>query len=242
LTENNYIYKIIKGEDVGRGELKKQREEYLEFLNFREADSNKSLSPHHNVIEFTNFEPEKSDGIKLPMKYAADSGASPADIAFKKSKFLTSNDGNFAIKYSKKLNEEIHLTVLSDCDEYSGEIILYSGIIGKYFVSNINGDFIIGQYSNFDLCKFNFKAFTPFESIIIHSDGDNITAIPLNKLATPEIIEITDINIKLKVNTGAEISNAVLKTTETKDFLKTDGIYIDIPRMLISDKAEIFLY
>lgn len=242
MTENNYIYKIIKGENIESGELKKQREEYLEFVNFLEAGKAKTLSPVNNVIEFTKYEEDKSVGVKLPMKYAADSGESTTGLAFKKSNFIASTDGSFAIKYSKKINEEVHLTVLSDNDEYAGDIILYSEIIGKYFVSNMNGEFIIGQYFNFDLNKFNFKALIPFEIIVLLSEGNNLSAIPVNKLANPEVEEISDINIKLKINSRKEFSNAVLKSKETKDFLHTDGKYVDIPRMLLLEKAELYLY
>lgn len=242
MTENNYIFRIIKGENVESRELKRQREEYLDFIKFAEEERNKDLAPVINVIEFKSYEADKTAGLKLPVKYAADSGESTTDFAYKKSNFLTSNDGNFAIKYSKKINEEIHLTVLSDGEEYTGDIILYSEIIGKYFVSNMNGEFIIGQYFNFDLNKFNFKALIPFETVVLFSAENNFSAIPVNKLVNPEVEEITDINIRLKINSQKEFSNAVLKSRETKDFLKTDGIHVEIPRFLLVEKAELFLY
>lgn len=215
---------------------------YNELLDFeKELKVEKSLI-FKNIIEFSDFIPKTDIEVKKELRFAADDISGRNISINRKSDFLLSEDGKFAIKYSKKLNEEIHLTILTESRFYNGEIILYSPSLDKYFVSNPEGDFVIGQYSTFDLKLFKFKALVPFDKIMIMFIKGRISVIPYNGYSRPEITENSETHLKINLNTSHKLNTTVLCTDKTKDLIAGEKNIVSIPKIVLSDKSILYIY
>jgi len=236
LSEKNLILDDIKG----AGGLKQENELFKELLEFEKDVKKKVSNDKNKIIDFFPSAEETPQSI-VPMRLAAESSES-ASAHQRKSDFLTSSDGKMAIKYIKKENEEIHITLLSDSEDEMQEVILHLPEIGKYFTSNLKGDFVIGQYSDFNFDKFHFKAVLPMGRIIILKNSDNFTAFSSDKLLIPEITGINNSFMFISINYDKDFSSAVLNTKKTKDFVKIENTVIELPLMLLEDKSSLLLY
>lgn len=240
MADKNHIFDEISGK--GNEQENKLFRELLEFEK-ESALADKTLLPEkNNIIEFLPQESENIKRGKSLLKLAADSKGLTDEKTGKRSGFITSTDGKYAIKYSQKKDTEIHLTILTEQEHDTNDIILYSPELNKYFISNLEGDFIIGQYAVFDLNSFNFKAFLPLEKLVIIKDNKSYSIFSYNGNSKQEILEQTKSFIRLKIQSEKEIKIAAIQTVKTKDFVKMENGVIQIPLILLEDKSQILLY
>lgn len=240
MEDKNYIFDELTG---GKKEgIIGESNFYIEFLDFEKKLKVKKSLIIKNIIEFSDFTPKTDIEFEKGQRFAADDILERNIIINRKSDFLLSEDGRFAIKYSKKLNEEIHLTILTETKSYTGEIILYSPSLDKYFVSNSEGDFIIGQYSTLDLKLFKFRALVPFDKIMIIFIKGRISVIPYNGYSRPEITENSENHIRINLNISHELNTTVLCTDKTKDLIAAEKCIVSIPKIVLSDKSVLYIY
>lgn len=236
MAEKNYIFDDLKGD----GNSDQENELYKELLEF-EKDTSDGVSKYNiNILDFFAAEEKRSQAI-IPMRLAAES-SEPASPKQRKSNFLLSSDESHAIKIAKKENGDVHLTLLSNSENEAEEAVLYVSELDKYFISNLKGDFVIGQYSDFDLNKFHFKAVLPFSKIVILKTGNTFSVFSSDKLLTPEITGIKNSFVLLNINYGKDFSYAVLITKKTKDFMKIKNNVIELPLVLLDNKSSLLLY
>lgn len=247
MSEENKIFDEINEKDG----LKKEQELFKELQKFEASTllSSDSGMNKINIIDFFPIEEGEKQGEKrkYPLKLAAESSKPNLRNL---SHFLISSDGKFAIKYIKRIDEEIHITILCDSDIDTDEILLYSAQLQKYFISNLKSDFVIGQYSSFNLNDFEFKAILPVEKLIIikkddfqpdKDDKKNLfSVLSYDNKSIPEVFEKSD--TILKINTDKNFSIAVLQTGKTKDFVMVNKQQIEIPMMLLEQKSILLLY
>jgi hypothetical protein len=237
LAEKDKIYDdISKGGKGISGEEHKLFKELLEF----EKSQTKALEKHtSNIIEFFPSEINTSTKAKLPVKLAAESSI---EKHVQKSDFIVSDDGMFAIKLSKKETEEIHLSLLAEDEEAVMDALLYSPEFNKYFISNIKGEFVVGQYLGFDLNSFRFRAILPQEKIIIIRNETNFIVYSSGRFTNPEIISQTDSLLRIKLNTEKVFSAGVIQSETAKDFVKLTEDKIEIPLILLNGKNFVIMY
>jgi len=237
LEDNNYIFDELKSE--GKGIQGEENKLFRELLNFEKNERNKSLPVLNSIINFFPAGSDFKENKQLPVKLAAQSNSKSK---LNKADFLVSEDGNFLIKISKKTGEEVHLSLISENDSNIEDAILFSQELNKYFISNLSNEYVIGQYSSFDLNALNFKAVFPFEKTVLAQKNNSYSTISLNNFSNPEIKEITSSFILLNPKAERNIINAVLISSKSKDFLEIKNGLIEIPLILISEKAYILLY
>lgn len=236
MAEKNYIFDDLKGD----GNSDQENELYKELLEF-EKDTSDGVSKYNiNILDFFAVEEKTSQAI-IPMRLAAES-SEPVSPKQRKSNFLLSSDESLAIKIAKKENGDVNLTLLSNSENEAEEAVLYVSELDKYFISNLKGDFVIGQYSDFDLNKFHFKAVLPFSKIVILKTGNTFSVFSSDKLLTPEITGIKNPFMLLNINYGKDFSYAVLITKKTKDFMKIKNNVIELPLVLLDNKSSLLLY
>jgi hypothetical protein len=244
VSEKNYIFdelneKVRKEKGIFKDEGELFRE-MLEFEKQRQEAHPPTPSPREGGKKIIDFFPvADNDHARLPMKLAAESGIQETQ---QKSDFLLSGDGKFAIKYSQKENNEIHLMLLADAETNTDDVILYSPKLNKYFISNLDGDFVIGQYSVFDFSQFDFKAIMPLDKIVILKKDNSFSTFSQENSTQPEIPEIAAAFLRLKINAPNGFVIAVLSTSKTRDFLTVQNGIVEIPMMLIDDKGTILVY
>lgn len=237
MEDKNYIFDELKSQGKSiRGEESKL---FRELLDFEKKEKNKLLPLINNIIDFYPVESGHLQNIHIPMKLAAQSDSG---TRLNKADFLISKDGKFVIKFSRKTDEEIHITLIAENDFNVEDAILFSPELNKYFVSNLSNEYIIGQYSSFDLSALNFKAILPFEKIMLSSLNNSHSIISLTNYSTPVIEEITNSFILLNPNARKEFFNAVIISDKSKDFLEIKNGLIEIPLILVSQKMHILLY
>jgi len=243
LAEKNHIFDELKGSDENLKHENELYKELIEFekLNLREQKEN-IPSQHSNIIDFHPVAKESKNQSAPPIRLAAESSDIEVSKSLSKSNFLLSSDGKYAIKYSVKHSNEIQLQLLSDSDINVTEAILYSPVINKHFVSAINGEFVVGQYSDFDLGSFDFKAIFPKEKILVLKQGDSFSVLSANNLKVPEVLEVTSSFLRIKVSLQADMNVVVLQTAKTKDFLKLENGIVEIPIILLEQRVTLFMY
>ncbi|MCE1165043.1 MAG: hypothetical protein LWX07_06550 [Bacteroidetes bacterium] len=233
MIEDNYIFEELENQDSG---VLGDEHSLFERLKSYEKDSENTDSGPH-IIDFLKSEyPERE---KLPaLKLAAESSGS--DSGNFKSEFLFSLDGKYALKFTKKLDEEIHIRLISESELNTDEVALYSSELNKYFVSNISGDFIIGQYSKFNPEELNFKALLPKTKLTLLNKEGSITVI--SDIGAHIENRQTDRFIYLNLENSADFLLAVILSGNSKHIIKIDKDIIEIPSLLITEKSYIFLY
>lgn len=237
MKDKNYIYNELKG--IGGEGLQSENNLFKELLEFEIQENRKVLPSQNRVIEFHKFDESYDANSQIPMKLAAESGIGQKSS---KSEFLISGDGKYIIKYSKRSKEEMCLTLLSEDNFVVDDVILYSPELNRYFVSNASNDFIICQYSAISLDKITFNAILPFDEIDVIKKGNSYIALSLTGYSYPEISAIKSSCLILKPNISHVFRHAVLINNKSKDFLEINGLEIEIPLMLLSEKNRISLY
>jgi len=238
LENKSFILDELMGSK--NGGMKSEADLFNELLKFEESVKKENRLQTKNVIEF-NLTPSEPD-IKLKEKVILAADDLTKIKSDRKSDFIMSQDGKFAIKYTKKLNEEIHLSILSETENLPGEVILYSPELKKYFSSNSSGEFIIGQYSNFDLKLFNFQAIFPFDKIMIIAGRGKFSAVSYNGYTKPKIIDSKDSHLNIIMNSDTVIKTSLLLTDKTKDFTSLSENIVSVPKLILPEKSILYLY
>lgn len=241
MVDNNKIYEDLNASD-GDDIQKNENLLFKELLEFEKLNKRDLPLLVNNYIEFILVEQQIGYSFEPSIKLAADSSVSADEKVSKKSEFLLSRDGKYALKYIQKSKEEIFITLLTDNNLDTREMLLYLPDLKKYFVSNSTGDFTVAGYSSLNIGSLNFNAVVCFEKIIISKAGDLFSMVSYNNYASPEIIEKSDIFIKVKVNSIKECSVAVLINELNKDFVNSVNGILEIPVMLLRDKTVVLLY
>jgi len=241
MVDKNKIFEDLNA-SIGDSIQKKEHLLFKELLKF-EKSYKKDLYPLvNNFIEFVAAEPNFENEFKPALKLAADSSKFTDGMVSKKSEFLLSRDGKYALKYLQKSKEEIQITLLTDSSMDTNEMLLYLPDIRKYYISNTYGDFLVTGYSSLRIGLMNFNAVLCFEKIIVTMEEKLFSIISCNNFSSPEIIESDDTFIKLKINGIKEYSTAVLSNESNKDFINSVNGILEIPIMLLRKKSTILLY
>jgi len=233
LIDNNYIFDEIENEDGGV--LGDEHRLFEELKSFETNSEDKADLPR--IIAFG----KKDNPINnfLPtLKLAADSLPNESD--YLKSNFLYSEDGKCALKFTKKLDEEIHIRLISESEFDIDEVVLYSPELNRYFVSNVTGDFIVGQYSKFNPDELKLKALFPKDKITLLRQEEDITAISEPELNIKNRIADKFVYLNLECNKGYLL--AVIISRSSKHIIKLENNIVEIPMLLIGEKSLIFLY
>ncbi len=241
MIDKNKIFEDLNSLD-GDDIQKKEHFLYEELLEFEKSKKKDLLPLINNYIEFIPAEPNIECDNKPVLKLAADSFASADEMVSRKSEFLLSKDGKFALKYLQKNNEEILITLLAEHNIDTSEILLYLPDLKKYYVSNTACDFSVTGYSTLNISTLNFKAVQYFAKFVISKEGDLYSMVSYNNYANPEIVESSDTFMKVRINSEKECSVAVLINDKNKDFVNFLNGILEIPIMLLSDKTVILLY
>lgn len=239
MAENNQIFEDLngKGDKVFRAEHDLYKE-LLEFEKALEAEDKVVIS---RIIDFYPDNKVNTRNKKTALRLAAESTDMKVSKLRNKSDFLVSSEGTYALKYSIVENEELQLNLLGESILDPEEFILYSVKLNKYFISNLKGDFLIGQYANFNMTDFDFKAISSIDKVILFRIDNNYTTLPLGS-ASPEILTVDDSFLRIKIHNVNDISTVVLATSKTKDFVKMNNRIIEIPIILLEDKSLLYLY
>ena len=241
MIDKNKIFEDLNTSD-GDDIQKKEHLLYKELLEF-EKTNKKDLHPLvNNYIEFIAAEPNIEYEFKPALMLAADSSASADEMVSRKSEFLLSRDGKFALKYLQKSKEEILITLLTENNIDTKEMLLYLPDLKKYYVSNNAGDFSIKGYSSFNIGSLNFNAVLYFDKLFVSKGGDLFSIVSYNNYANPEILESDETFLKVRINSIKECSVAVLSNDRNKDFINSGNGILEIPVMLLKEKTVILLY
>ena len=112
--------------------------------------------------------------------------------------------------------------------------------MNRYFVSNVTGDFIVGQYAKFNPEELNLKALFPKDKITLLRQDDVITAISDSELNITNRLTERFVYLNFECNKGYLL--AVIISRSSKHIIKLENSVIEIPLLLIGEKSLIFLY
>ncbi len=228
----------LNGGKIGKSESNL----YKELLEYEKSKSKHQQTLTEGSIEFICSDTRPDFGFSTVMRLAADSAFKTKEFAAGKSDFLVSRDGKYALKYSNKSKDEIQITLLTESELNTADMLLYMSDLNKYYISNAEGDFMLSGYSALNISKLNFTAVNYFEKIVITKYNELYSALSYNGYANSEIISISNAIIELRLNCVKAISAAVLFNDNSKDFVNLKNGAIELPVMLLSGKTQVLLY
>lgn len=238
MAEINKIFDDISGKS--EKQFSQENDLFNELKQNLESHFEDETSNVGRIIQFLPFSETGGYNNSSIVKLAADSG----DTFSKKlqsSEFLISKDGKTALKYKVVNKSVLQVDLLSGESNDIDELILYSKKLDRYFVSDLKGNYIIGQYENFQLTDFEFEAIFPFDKIkIFKSDGD-LSAFSFKETDT-SISDKSNDFIYLEIGSISNTRSAVIITSKTKDFLNISANRVEIPTILLEDRSFIYLY
>lgn len=238
MTEINKIFDDINNKN-GKP-FSEENELFEEFNKLNDPHSDNELQNENRMIDFLPYSGiENNKGTKI-VKLAADSGDKFSNKLLSQ-EFLISANGEIALKYKIVNMSVLQIVLLSSNIERSSELILYSRKLDKYFISNLNGDYIIGQYDQFKLTDFEFQAIMPFDKIKLIKVSSGINAFPTND-SKVLITYKSDQFTQLDIQTSSTTIVAIIITSKTKDSLKVSGNLVEIPNVLLENNSLIYLY
>ena len=238
VDERDYIDEIFDSDSEKGGMIKKESEFYNEFIEFRKK---KEEAKESNIISFTPLSFEENKIEHLPVTLAAMS-KSPETLQKPDSFFYYHEAKNIALKIDIKNGNQTYASVIAETDIALEDALLYCKEIKKYFISDEDKTFYLGNHENFDVTKFNFDLIFPKDiiSIMITESGHNFISNSgenhLDEVSKSE----TETEITLNKHLGFTVS--VLKSGSYKDFILISDNKILIPNVLLEKKMKLILY
>lgn len=224
-------------------EYNKQMEAFEEFLkgNWKSEDSF-----FHKKIVFLPFQLEKqnSQSFSFP-RLAADSIAQEKKLS--QSQFYISDDDDFALKIDKRGScGDVSLMARIITTKYDkvNNCILYCPQTDKYFLINSSGEIILSGYSEFTYEKFSFELIFPLNSFrfIKESENENYLIVSRNPDFSLTDCLYTKDALVVKNKKFKEVKSAVFKSDKYHDFIMLSGDEIKVPKALLMNNFEIFVY
>ncbi|MFA5012010.1 MAG: hypothetical protein WC644_08670 [Ignavibacteria bacterium] len=234
--------KILNDINNSGGEIAKEEHNiYKKFLEFRSKYKTENEIADKKIIEFipvkneeVNYEPD----LRL---FAAESATGSHDSEMIQSNFYVSTDDKYALKCISIAEDELCVNILSDVNS-TQEMILFLPELNKYYLPNVNGEYIISGASAKNLSKVNFKVFLYKEKIKISVSGKSYSLLSVNNLTRPDVIELNTSFLIIKLNGSKNFLKAVMMNDKTREFINYSDDLINVPLLLLDNNSVIYLF
>jgi hypothetical protein len=238
VDEKDYIDEIFDSDSEKGGMIKKESEFYNEFIEFRKK---KEEPEETNIISFTPLSFKEDNIEHLPVTLAAMS--KHTDTSKTSESFFYYHDAkNIALKIDIKNWNQIYVSVIAETDIALEEALLYCIETKKYFLSDEDQTFYLGNYENFDSKKFNFDLIFPKDTITVLISESNHNFI--SKSGENHLKEVlkSETETEITFNKHLGFTVLVLKSGSYKDFNLISDDKILIPNVLLEKKMKLILY
>lgn len=240
MTEDNN--KILNDINNSGGEIEKEEHKlYEKFLEYRSKIKTKTDIAEAKIIEFTPLKNEEIDYEPDLRKYAAESAANGANSGIIKSDFYISADNKYALKCISVSEDELCVSVLSESSSIK-EMLLFLPELNKFYLPNVNGEYIVSGASAKNLSKVNFKVYLHKEKIKIYENEKTYSLFSVNNLSKPDITDKNDSFLMIKLNAADDFSKAALMNDKVREFIKMENGFVHVPLLLLKENSVIILF
>ncbi len=224
------------------GEIEKEEHKlYNKFLEFNSEFKTGPEIAETIIIDFIPVKNEEIDYESDLRKYAADSSEGSANTGIIKSDFYMSSDNKFALKCISVSEDELCVNVLSESNS-TKEMILFLPELNKFYLPNVNGEYIISGASAKNLSKLNFKVYLHKEKIKIYEIDISYSLFSVNNLSKPDVSDKNDSFLTIKLNASDNFSVAVLMNDKAREFINLENDFVHIPLLLLNENSVIYLF
>ncbi len=234
--------KILNDINNSGGEIEKEEHKlYKKFLEYRSKIKTKTDIAGTKIIEFVPLKNEEIDFEPDLRKYAAESAAYGANSGIIQSDFYISADNKFALKCISVSDDELCVSVLSESSS-TKEMLLFLPELNKFYLPNVNGEYIVTGASAKNLSKINFKVYLHKEKINIYENEKIYSLFSVNNLTKPDITDKNDSFLKIKMNAADDFSTAALMNEKVREFIKMENGFIHVPLLFLKENSVIYLF
>lgn len=233
MKENDLINSIFD-ENIEKNGILKKETEYFNSFSDMQVDAKDTNA---RIIKFDAVNNELDHLDSKIIKLAAQTSNSTTQL---KSKFYISADDRFAIKIVSKNNEYYCSILTNECDPL-GEFLVYCEELDDYFVSNIEGQFILTNISGLDLNDLNFSFILPALSVNLYNINNSFHLISEFDSSNFKLLE-DDTYVELIFLTAKTFKKIVLANGSLKNFISRNDDRIRINKKLLSNKNTILFY
>lgn len=234
--------KILNDINNTGGEIEKEEHLlYKKFLKFRSKIKNNTEIAETKIIEFIPVKSEEVNYKSDLHKYAAETSAGSDNSGIIQSDFYISADNKYALKCISISDEELCVNILSETNS-TRELLLFLPELNKYYLSDLNGEYIVSGVSAKNLSKLNFKVYLHKEKIKIYENGKSYSLFTVNNLFKPDVFEQNESFLIIKLNASEKYSKAALINDKVREFVNLKDDFVHIPLLLLNTNSVIYLF